>query len=82
MKEVRLLKLCALRVAGQSSYSTTVPGITRGNHYHTRKVERFAVISGKASIQLRKVDSEEVIEYILDGENQLMLTCQFGIHTI
>ena len=54
--------------AGQSSYSTTVSGITRGNHYHTRKVERFAVISGKASIQLRKVDSEEVIEYILDGE--------------
>lgn len=54
--------------AGQSSYSTTVPGITRGNHYHTRKVERFAVISGKASIKLRKVDSEEVIEYILDGE--------------
>ena len=55
--------------AGQSSYSTTVPGITRGNHYHTRKVERFAVISGKASIQLRKVDSDEVIEYILDGEH-------------
>ena len=54
--------------AGQSSYSTTVPGITRGNHYHTRKVERFAVISGKAAIQLRKVDSEDVIEYILDGE--------------
>ena len=55
--------------AGQSSYSTTVPGITRGNHYHTRKVERFAVISGKASIKLRKVDSEEIIEYILDGEH-------------
>jgi UDP-2-acetamido-2,6-beta-L-arabino-hexul-4-ose reductase len=54
--------------AGQSSYSTTVPGITRGNHYHTRKVERFAVISGKASIQLRKIDSDEVFEYILDGE--------------
>lgn len=55
--------------AGQSSYSTTVPGITRGDHYHTRKVERFAVISGKASIQLRKIDSNEVIEYILEGEN-------------
>lgn len=54
--------------AGQSSYSTTVPGITRGNHYHTRKIERFAVISGKASIKLRKIDSDEVIEYILDGE--------------
>lgn len=55
--------------AGQSSYSLTFPGITRGNHYHTRKVERFAVIKGKASIQLRKIDSEEVIEYILDGEH-------------
>ena len=53
--------------AGQSSYSTTVPGITRGNHYHTRKVERFAVISGKASIQLRRIDSDEVFECILDG---------------
>lgn len=54
--------------AGQSSYSTTVPGITRGNHYHTRKVERFAVISGKASIKLRKIDSDEVFEYILNGD--------------
>ena len=53
--------------AGQTSYSTTVPGITRGNHYHTRKIERFAVISGKASIQIRKIDSDEVFEYILDG---------------
>lgn len=54
-------------VSGQSSYSTTVPGITRGNHYHTRKVERFAVISGKASIKLRKINTDEVIEYFLDG---------------
>ncbi|WP_374960211.1 NAD-dependent epimerase/dehydratase family protein [Gilvibacter sp.] len=54
--------------AGQSSYSTTVPGITRGNHYHTRKVERFAVISGKASIKLRKVNTDKVYEYILDGD--------------
>ena len=54
--------------AGQSSYSTTVPGITRGDHYHSRKIERFAVISGKASIKMRKVNSDEVVEYILDGE--------------
>lgn len=53
---------------GQTSFSTTLPGITRGNHYHTRKIERFAVISGKALIQLRKVDSNEIIEYILDGD--------------
>ena len=55
-------------VSGQFSYSTTVPGITRGNHFHTRKVERFAVIKGKASIKLRKVDSDEVIEYLLNGD--------------
>ncbi len=52
---------------GQFSFSTTVPGITRGNHYHTRKVERFAVISGKASIKLRKIGTDGVIEYIVDG---------------
>ena len=54
--------------AGQTSYSTTVLGITRGDHFHTRKIERFAVISGKASIKMRKVNSDEVIEYTLDGE--------------
>lgn len=55
--------------AGQSSYSITLPGVTRGNHYHTRKIERFAVISGLASIKLRKIDSDEIIEYILDGKS-------------
>jgi UDP-2-acetamido-2,6-beta-L-arabino-hexul-4-ose reductase len=52
---------------GQFSFSTTFPGVTRGNHFHIRKAERFAVIKGKASIKLRKVDSEAVIEYFLDG---------------
>ena len=53
---------------GQVSFSTTLPGITRGNHFHTRKIERFAVIKGKASIKLRKYGTYEIIEYILDGE--------------
>ena len=53
---------------GQVSFSTTLPRITRGNHFHTRKIERFAVIKGKASIKLRKYGTDEVIEYILDGE--------------
>ena len=55
--------------AGQFSYSTTIPGITRGDHYHSRKIERFAVINGKASIKLRKINSDEIIEYTLDGES-------------
>lgn len=55
--------------SGQFSFSTTKPGITRGNHFHTRKAERFAVIKGKAKIQLRKVDTDEVIAYEIDGNN-------------
>ncbi len=61
------VEIMRANTSGQSSYSTTVPGITRGNHYHTRKVERFAVISGKARIQLRKINTDEVINYELDG---------------
>jgi UDP-2-acetamido-2,6-beta-L-arabino-hexul-4-ose reductase len=61
------VEIARTNTSGQTSYSTTLPGITRGNHFHTRKAERFAVIKGKASIKLRKVDSEEIIEYILNG---------------
>jgi len=53
---------------GQVSFSTTLPRITRGNHFHIRKVERFAVIQGKASIKLRQYGTDEVIEYILNGD--------------
>ena len=58
-----------LGVGGQVSFSTTVPGITRGNHYHTRKIERFTVIKGKARIQLRRVGTTEVFDFFLDGES-------------
>src|SRR5690606_37816701 len=54
---------------GQVSFSTTVPGITRGNHYHTRKIERFAVIKGKALIQLRTIGTEKVLDFYRDGES-------------
>ncbi len=62
------VEIMRAQTSGQSSYSTTVPGITRGNHYHTRKIERFAVISGKASIKWRKINTDEVFEFILDGK--------------
>lgn len=63
------VELIRANTSGQSSYSTTVPGITRGNHYHTRKVERFAVIKGKARIQLRKIGTTDIINYDLNGSN-------------
>jgi UDP-2-acetamido-2,6-beta-L-arabino-hexul-4-ose reductase len=61
------VEIIRLGIGGQVSFSTTVPGITRGNHYHTRKIERFAVIKGKALIQLRKIDTDEILEFYLDG---------------
>nr|WP_299172554.1 NAD-dependent epimerase/dehydratase family protein [uncultured Allomuricauda sp.] len=61
------VEIARTETSGQFSFSTTVPGITRGNHFHTRKAERFAVISGKARIQLRKIGTDKVINYELDG---------------
>ena len=55
-------------IPGQTSFSTTLQGITRGNHYHTRKIERFAVIKGKALIQLRRIGTNEVHHFYLNGE--------------
>jgi len=62
------VEIIRLGIGGQVSFSTTVPGITRGNHFHTRKIERFAVIKGKALIQLRKIGTDEVLDFYLDGE--------------
>jgi len=62
------VEVIRLGIGGQVSFSTTIPGITRGNHYHTRKIERFAVIKGKALIQLRRIGKDEVLDFYLDGD--------------
>jgi len=62
------VEIIRLNQGGQVSFSTTAPGITRGNHYHTRKIERFAVIKGKALIQLRKIGTAEILDFYLDGK--------------
>lgn len=54
--------------SGQSSFSTTVPGVSRGDHFHRRKVERFTVLSGTATISLRKLFSDRVFHFEVDGE--------------
>ena len=57
-----------LHSGGQVSFSTTKPSVTRGNHYHTRKIERFVVLQGEARIQLRKMGTNEVLQFTLSGE--------------
>lgn len=52
----------------QAFVSTTVPGATRGNHYHLRKVERFFVVKGTAEIALRRLYCDEVIRFRVTGD--------------
>lgn len=52
---------------GQTSFSTTQPGVTRGDHFHRRKVERFTVLSGAAEIKLRRVFDDRVFTYAING---------------
>ncbi|MGL5963542.1 MAG: WxcM-like domain-containing protein, partial [Fusobacteriaceae bacterium] len=49
--------------SGQFSISTSKPGVTRGNHYHNTKNEKFLVLKGEATIRFRHILSSEVIEY-------------------
>ena len=53
---------------GQSFMSSTRSGITRGNHYHTRKVERFLVTGGEAEIRLRHLFGREVQTFRVSGD--------------
>jgi UDP-2-acetamido-2,6-beta-L-arabino-hexul-4-ose reductase len=52
---------------GQCFVSTTLPGVTRGNHYHTGKFERFLVIKGDAIIRIRRLLYEDVVEFLVSG---------------
>lgn len=54
---------------GQIFVSRTRPGVTRGNHYHHTKTEKFIVISGEALICFRQIHSHEIIEHPVRGED-------------
>ncbi len=54
---------------GQVFISRTHPGITRGNHYHNNKTEKFFVVHGDAIIRFRHIDRSDVIEFRVRGED-------------
>ena len=64
----RLFEIIRLAGGGQIFFSTTKPGVIRGNHFHTRKVEWFCVLRGEAAIRLRRVGDERVREFRVSGE--------------
>ncbi len=53
---------------GQVSVNITKPGITKGNHWHHSKNEKFIVVQGKALIKFRQVLTDKVIEYYTSDE--------------
>jgi UDP-2-acetamido-2,6-beta-L-arabino-hexul-4-ose reductase len=61
---VELLKCYGAQ--SQIFFSTTKPGVTRGNHFHFNKIERFCILKGSAKIELRKLGTDKIISYIID----------------
>ncbi len=53
---------------GQFSVNISKPHITKGNHWHNTKNEKFLVVSGEGLIQFRKIGCDEVIDYHVSGE--------------
>ena len=58
---------------GQVFFSSTVPGVTRGEHFHLKKIERFVVISGTARIQLRRLFTNQLTSFEVTGENPVAI---------
>ncbi len=54
---------------GQFSVNISKPNITKGQHWHNTKWEFFIVVSGKGLIQMRKIGTDEVLNFEVSGEN-------------
>lgn len=68
---------------GQVLFSTTKPGIKRGNHYHNRKIEKFCVIEGEARLLLKDRAAGEVKSYELSGDRPTVVDIPVNqIHNI
>jgi len=63
---------------GQVSVNISKPGITKGNHWHHTKNEKFLVVSGKGVIRFRKIDSEDVLEYFVSGDKMEVVDIPTG----
>ncbi len=63
---------------GQVSINVSKPGITKGNHWHHTKNEKFLVVSGKGVIRFRKIGGAEVISYKVDGQELRVVDIPVG----
>ncbi|MBC8532365.1 capsular polysaccharide biosynthesis protein CapF [Gehongia tenuis] len=63
---------------GQFSINISHPGITKGNHWHNTKNEKFLVISGQGVIRFRKIDEQRIIEYNVSGDKMQVVDIPVG----
>ena len=63
---------------GQISVNISKPGIVKGNHWHQAKNEKFLVVSGKGVISLRNINSEEVIDHYVSGDQLIVIDIPIG----
>jgi len=64
----KLIEIFKIPNFGQIHYSTSKPGVIRGNHYHTRKIEKFCVIEGQGKICLRNRETNKRKEFLVSGD--------------
>ena len=63
---------------GQIFVSKTKPGVTRGNHWHHTKSEKFYVVQGKAAIKFRNIASGDIVQLFVDGEQPQVVDIPTG----
>jgi UDP-2-acetamido-2,6-beta-L-arabino-hexul-4-ose reductase len=76
----KLFEILRLAGGGQIFFSTTKPGVIRGNHFHSRKVEWFCVLRGEAVIRLRPVGGKQIREFRVSGESPEFISIP-ALHT-
>jgi len=54
------------------------PGITKGNHWHHSKNEKFLVVKGEGIIRFRKIDEDDIIDYHVTGEKLEVIDIPIG----
>ncbi len=66
-------ELCRADGLGQTSISTSAPGVTRGDHFHLEKIERFVVVGGSARIRLRRLLTDEVQSFDVNANSPALI---------
>lgn len=67
------VELCRADGTGQTSLSTSHPGVVRGDHFHFDKVERFVVVQGTAELQMRRLFDTHVRQVRVSGDQPVVV---------